>query len=39
MIFFHSRNRDADVENRHVDMGWWEGWTGKIGLTHTHYYV
>ena len=35
MIFFHSRNRDADVENRQVDMGWWEGQTGRRGLTYT----
>lgn len=38
-IYFQGRNRDSDVENRHVDTERGGGWdeVGRLGLTDVHY--
>ena len=40
-MYLQSRNRDTDVENKHMDTkGEGEmGWTVRQGLTYIHYYV
>ena len=35
-----SRNRDTDIENKHVNSKWGEGGMNiRLGLTCVHYYI
>ena len=37
LTYFQGRNRDADVENRHLDTGRrWRRWIERLGLTHIY---
>ena len=38
--YLQSRNRDTDVENKHMDTKGEEevGWIGRLGLTYIHYW-
>ena len=37
-----SRNRDTDIENKHMNTKrgrGWVGWIGRLGLTYIYYYA
>ena len=41
MPYFQGRNRDMDIDNRHVDMSWGKGvgWIGSLRLKNVQYLV